>query len=115
MVSFAQYYQRAKNVIHAIQALAIFVAWAMIIALLTKGGKLDGRIWYYFALVGNFQSLISLRREAKDSYSAGAAYLLSSTSQLLLFFNGYAAFPMPMSTPSSISSTRYFGSPPLPA
>lgn len=50
MVLFAQYYQRAKNVIHAIQALAIFVAWAMTIAILTKGGNIDGRIWYYFTL-----------------------------------------------------------------
>lgn len=51
MTPFAQYYQRTKNVIHAIQALAIFVAWAITIAILTKGGKTDGRIWYYFALV----------------------------------------------------------------
>lgn len=67
MVPFAQYYQRTKNGIHAIQALAIFVAWAMIIALLTKGGKLDGRIWYYFALVGNVEWTVSLRREANAS------------------------------------------------
>lgn len=50
MIRFAQYYQRAKNGFHAIQALAIFVAWAISIAILTKEGKLDGRIWYYFAL-----------------------------------------------------------------
>lgn len=50
MPPFAQYHQRAKNVIHAIQALAIFVAWAITIAILTRGGKLDGRVWYYFAL-----------------------------------------------------------------
>ena len=61
MARFAQYYQRAKNVIHAIQALAIFVAWAMIIALLTKEGKLDGRIWYYFALVGSCQKKSSMK------------------------------------------------------
>lgn len=54
MVQFAHYYQRAKNVIHAIQALVIFVGWAMTIAILTKGGKTDGRIWYYFALVSIF-------------------------------------------------------------
>ena len=54
MLSIARYYQRTKNVIHAIQALAIFVGWAMIIAILTKGGKTDGRIWYYFALVSIF-------------------------------------------------------------
>lgn len=53
MTPFAQYYQRAKNVIHAIQALAIFVAWAITIAIVTKEGKLDGRIWYYFTLVSN--------------------------------------------------------------
>ena len=58
MARFAQYYQRAKNVIHGIQALAIFVAWAMIIALLAKGGKLDGRIWYYFALVSSSPNVI---------------------------------------------------------
>ena len=51
MAPFAKYYQRAKNVIHAIQALIVFVAWAITIAILTKGGKLDGRIWYYFTLV----------------------------------------------------------------
>ena len=60
MPRFVQYYQRTKNAIHAIQAIAIFVAWALTIAILTKNGKLDGRIWYYFALVSNYKG-ISLR------------------------------------------------------
>ena len=51
MSRFAQYYQRTKNAIHAIQALAIFVAWALTIAILTKSGTLGGRVWYNFALV----------------------------------------------------------------
>ena len=67
MPPFAQYYQRAKNVIHAIQALAIFIAWAMTIAVLTKGGKLDGRVWYYFALVINFQKVLSPKQNANPS------------------------------------------------
>lgn len=55
MSPFARYYQRAKNVLHAIQALAIFIAWALTIAILSKAGKSDGRVWYCFALVGNSQ------------------------------------------------------------
>lgn len=55
MARFSQYYQRVKNVLHALQALAIFVAWAITIAILTKTGKVDGRIWYYFALVSSFE------------------------------------------------------------
>ena len=53
MPQFSQYYQRVKNVIHAVQALAIFVAWAIIIAILTKRGRIDGRVWYNFALVSS--------------------------------------------------------------
>ena len=86
MARLAQYYQRAKNVIHAIQALAIFVAWAMIIALLTKGGKLDGRIWYYFALVGSFPSIIS-----QDGNADPAAVLVLHTCPSLS--NRFPSFP----------------------
>lgn len=53
MGPFSQYYQRVKNLIHAIQALAIFIAWAISIAILTKGGRTDGRVRYYFALVSS--------------------------------------------------------------
>ena len=55
MSRFSQYYQRVKNVIHALQALGLFVAWAITIAILTKRGKVDGRVWYYFALVSSFK------------------------------------------------------------
>ena len=64
MARFSQYYQRVKNVIHAVQALAIFVAWAIIIAILTKEGKLDARVWYYFALVRHLE-VIPFHRDEK--------------------------------------------------
>lgn len=42
---------RTKNLIHGVQALAIFLAWALTIAVFTKGGGIDGRSAWYFALV----------------------------------------------------------------
>jgi hypothetical protein len=43
---------RTKNVIHFAQALIIFIAWAMTIAIWTKGGSgIDGRTAWYWALV----------------------------------------------------------------
>ena len=63
MAKFSHYYQRVKNVIHALQALSIFVAWAITIAILTKTGKVDGRVWYYFALVSSFKRSSSHRDE----------------------------------------------------
>lgn len=39
---------RTKNLIHFVQALIIFVAWAMTIAIWTKGDGIDGRtVWYW--------------------------------------------------------------------
>lgn len=43
--------QRAKNVIHGIQGLVIFLAWAVTIAVFTRSGKTDGRTKYFFTLV----------------------------------------------------------------
>ena len=48
--SFNRFYQRAKNIIHAIQALAVFIAAIITIAILTKSGQSDSRITYYFVL-----------------------------------------------------------------
>lgn len=67
MGPFSQYYQRVKNVIHAVQALAIFVAWAITIAILTKRGRTDGRLRYYFALVSNLEGAVLPRRKANSS------------------------------------------------
>lgn len=87
MARFSQYYQRVKNVIHALQALAIFVAWALLIAILTKTGKVDGRIWYYFALVSSFKRRSShSRREANTS----AVLVLHTCSHLP---DGFTRFP----------------------
>ena len=51
MVKTEQYYQRGKNVVHALQALIIFLGAIITIAIYTKGGGHDGRIDYYFLLV----------------------------------------------------------------
>ena len=51
MVTIERYYQRGKNVVHALQALVIFIGAIVTIAIYTKGGKGDGRINYYFVLV----------------------------------------------------------------
>ncbi|KAI9929828.1 hypothetical protein AWENTII_003728 [Aspergillus wentii] len=41
---------RAKNIVHAAQAFIIFLAWALTIAVFTKGDGIDGRSAWYFAL-----------------------------------------------------------------
>ena len=43
-------YQRAKNILHAVQAVLIFVTAMITIAIFTKPGPSDTRISYYFAL-----------------------------------------------------------------
>ena len=43
-------YQITKNIIHALQALLMFVAAMITIAIFTQGGASDGRISYFFAL-----------------------------------------------------------------
>lgn len=42
---------RTKNIIHGVQAFVIFLAWALTIAVFTKGGGIDGRSAWYWALV----------------------------------------------------------------
>ena len=51
MVTIERYYQRGKNVVHALQALVIFIGAIVTIAIYTKGGKGDGGINYFFVLV----------------------------------------------------------------
>ncbi|BDD62164.1 hypothetical protein MPDQ_004910 [Monascus purpureus] len=41
---------RTKNILHGIQGLIIFLAWALTIAVFTKGGGIDGRSAWYWAL-----------------------------------------------------------------
>ncbi|EHA22301.1 hypothetical protein ASPNIDRAFT_213924 [Aspergillus niger ATCC 1015] len=41
---------RTKNLIHGFQGFIIFLAWALTIAVFTKGGGIDGRSAWYFAL-----------------------------------------------------------------
>ena len=58
MAAIAAYYQRAKNGLHALQALLIFLGAVITIALYTKGGRGDGRINYYFILVSKVLALL---------------------------------------------------------
>ncbi|KAL4920708.1 hypothetical protein BDW62DRAFT_176077 [Aspergillus aurantiobrunneus] len=41
---------RTKNLLHGLQGFLIFLAWALTIAVFTKGGGIDGRTAWYFAL-----------------------------------------------------------------
>ncbi|EAW12588.1 uncharacterized protein ACLA_010110 [Aspergillus clavatus NRRL 1] len=41
---------RTKNIIHGVQAFIIFLAWALTIAVFTKGDGIDGRSAWYWAL-----------------------------------------------------------------
>lgn len=40
-----------KNYIHIFQAVVLFLAWALTIAVLTQSGDNDGRVGWYFGLV----------------------------------------------------------------
>ncbi|KAL8667962.1 MAG: hypothetical protein Q9168_007172, partial [Polycauliona sp. 1 TL-2023] len=42
--------QKSKIVLHGIQGLVIFLAWAITISIFTKDGSTDGRVKYLFAL-----------------------------------------------------------------
>ncbi|KAL8771431.1 MAG: hypothetical protein Q9209_003099 [Squamulea sp. 1 TL-2023] len=42
--------QKTKIVLHGVQGLVIFLAWAITISIFTKDGSTDGRIKYFFAL-----------------------------------------------------------------
>ncbi|KAI4267535.1 MAG: hypothetical protein L6R38_008216 [Xanthoria sp. 2 TBL-2021] len=42
--------QKSKIVLHGVQGLVIFLAWAITIAIFTKDGSTDGRVKYFFAL-----------------------------------------------------------------
>jgi translocation protein SEC72 len=40
-----------KNYVHIFQAVVLFIAWAMTIAIFTRDGQNDGRVGWYFGLV----------------------------------------------------------------
>lgn len=42
---------RMKTIMHGVQAVLIFLAWALTIAIWTKGDGIDGRTAWYWALV----------------------------------------------------------------
>ncbi|KAL8768398.1 MAG: hypothetical protein Q9194_005716, partial [Teloschistes cf. exilis] len=42
--------QKLKTILHAIQGLIVFLAWAITIAIFTKPGSTDGRTKFFFAL-----------------------------------------------------------------
>lgn len=45
------YFQKAKALFHAFQALFTFVAGCLALAILTKAGNHGGQVGFYFALV----------------------------------------------------------------
>lgn len=46
---------RTKNILHFLQGFCIFLAWALTIAIWTKGGSgIDGRTGWYWGLVSFF-------------------------------------------------------------
>jgi hypothetical protein len=49
---------RTKNIIHFVQAFVIFIAWAMTIAIWTKGNGIDGRTVWYWILVSSIVSSV---------------------------------------------------------
>lgn len=51
---------RAKNTVHAFQGLAVFVAWALTVAVFTEEGKTDGRTGFYFVLVSYWEILFDV-------------------------------------------------------
>ncbi|KAF7716460.1 Uncharacterized protein PECH_003866 [Penicillium ucsense] len=52
---------RTKNIIHFVQAFVIFIAWAMTIAVWTKGDGIDGRtVWYWLLCWISIPALIYL-------------------------------------------------------
>lgn len=52
-----------KNYVHAFQALAIAVAWLMCIIIFTRDGESDGRLGWYFGLVG----LLAVHEKGTDN------------------------------------------------
>lgn len=44
---------KVKAGLHATQALFIFIAWALTIAVLTRNGGTGGQTWFFFILVGH--------------------------------------------------------------
>lgn len=56
----SRYYQRAKNGIHALQALLILILATLTIAVFTQESQGDGRIRYAFVLVSILHFTIQL-------------------------------------------------------
>lgn len=66
---------RTKNIIHFVQAFVIFIAWAMTIAIWTKGGSgIDGRTAWYWALVSFTSFLLSLQNRPTNSRGGEGAW-----------------------------------------
>lgn len=59
-----------KNILHTSQAFIIFIAWALTIAIWTKGDGIDGRTGWYWGLVSI--PIVTTRALQADLYrSAG--------------------------------------------
>lgn len=70
----ASYLGKAKNAVHAIQALTIFLGWCLTIAIFTQDGSTDGRTRYFFALVSTLSSTHA--RDIRTAYISRSAEVL---------------------------------------
>ena len=100
--------QKGKNAVHAIQGLAVFVAWALTIAVFTQPGNSDGRTRFYFVLVsgnplcsGLYPSSIRL---LSVSYTISAFHRFSN--RLLSIFHLSSLLVVSIFHPSSILSSN---------
>jgi len=62
---------RTKNILHYIQGFTIFIAWALTIAIWTKGDGIDGRTGWYWGLVSFGGDTRRVLRADLQSDSAG--------------------------------------------
>lgn len=60
---------RVKTLIHGFQAVLIFFAWALTIAVFTRGDGIDGRSGWFFGLVR------AIFAESRHPHSAGKSFL----------------------------------------
>ena len=80
MAAAASYYQRAKNAVHALQALFIFIGAIITIAIYTKGGKGDGRINYFFGLVRSLPLSYEVRKTNRPQCFLSIPVLIYQTA-----------------------------------
>lgn len=80
MNALANHTQRIKNVIHGVQGFAIFIGWAVTIAVFTKPGTSGGGSKYYFALVRGPCSAVGHRTPHRRALILPASFVRTDMS-----------------------------------